>query len=201
MKPVIGLSVSPWDYHLVFSAVFLSQNTSYTRVLLWLRRIGGLVEEWRISRLREEARRLGSYQVRRLPDALRLLPHALHSTSIWEQRARLVSIPWVGVKVAHATILFTSFSGYPIPVDRHLLRVVEGEPPRPGYCRRYPCPKCRFRERCIAWILFQKYRHAAGLYQTYAWLRSQSTRAISRLLLASQLPRNPPDAAAGIKVY
>jgi len=201
-KPVIGLSVSPWDYHLIFSSVFLSQNTSYSRVLSWMSRLGVLIEQWRLRELRDAAKAFGSYQVRRLTDALRELPTAFRATSLWERRAKLLSIRGVGVKVAHATLLFTSFSGYPIPVDRHLLRRVEGEPPRSWYCRRYPCPRCPLRNRCIAWRLYEKFGVLAGLYQTRVWLESQEPRRLARLLfLAAQLPRDPPGSRTRIEVY
>ncbi|AEM38716.1 hypothetical protein Pyrfu_0847 [Pyrolobus fumarii 1A] len=185
--PVIGLSVSPWDDKLIFSSIFLSQNTSYARVLAWMEKLAPFIIEEKIERVEQLAAELGSYQVRLLPLALRRYIEArlaVYASNIWAARRILLTIPHVGVKIAHAHLLFTMYSGFPFPVDRHLRRMVGGNPVLPDkrLCKSYPCPRCPHRDSCTVWRLYKMYGLRAGLYQTLVWLQSQTPSAKRRLL-------------------
>ncbi len=191
-RGVIGLSVSPWDDAYIIAAVTASQNTSYARVVAWMRRLYPLLDSARLSALEERARLLNSYQVRRSALVARLYAEArLRYTraNLWERRARLLELPGVGVKTAHAHILFTTYAAFPVPIDRHVARRLGARIPSDRPCRSAtPCPKCPLRHRCPVWMLYQRYGAATGIVQTAWWLEAQGEASLRRLLAAASTP-------------
>ena len=166
----LGLSVDVFDPLHVFTAVFLSQATSYhVNVLSWTRRL------WRMAgdplRAAELAPSIGgSYQLRRLADAVRCAFRALQSA---DARRGLLSCRHVGPKTADATLLFALADTTAVPVDRHMVRMCrrlglfEGaREPRPSYCRRYRCGDCPVRGSCLRWLASSRLGRLAGWVQT-----------------------------------
>ncbi|MBP1448484.1 MAG: endonuclease III domain-containing protein [Thermoproteus sp.] len=166
----LGLSISPRDAGLLFVVAFLTQNTSYhVNVLRWARALFSQSED--LGRIAEEAPRVGnSYQLRRLPAAVRayleLRPAA---------RRELMQIPGVGPKTADVYLLFTGDSTA-APVDKHFLRTASrlglpGGPPRPELCRRYgDCSRCPFAARCLRAVAERGLGRLAGWVQTATYL-------------------------------
>ncbi len=189
---IIGLSVSPWDDTHILAAIVASQNTRYDRVVRWMKTMYLLIDEGAYHRLESVARRFGSYQAIRAATVTRLYAERrlrLAVGGLWRRRSSLLAIHGVGVKTAHAYLLFTTHAGYPVPIDRHAARVlrVGGKAPRKDLCMRYPCPTCPFRSECIVWRLYKLYGTRAGLVQTRVWLEAQDERSITRLFSATTL--------------
>ncbi len=187
---VIGLSVSPWDDDLILASVVASQNTAWWRSVEWLHRLLPLLERNAHREALAVSEEIGSYQARRAVEAHRdYLGVRLEARSLglWgERRLLLERVKHVGVKTVHAYLLFTTHSGYPVPVDRHAARALRADwMPRREVCARNPCPRCPYRDRCPVWRLFEAYGWRAGLYQTRLWLESQPRGFLRRLLEAS----------------
>jgi len=166
----LGLSVDVFDPLHIFTAVFLSQTTSYhTNVLSWTRRL------WRMAddplRAAELAPSIGgSFQLRRLAEAVRCASSALQSGDV---RRELLRCRYVGPKTADATLLFALADASAAPVDRHMaglcrrLGLFEGAgAPRPSYCRRYRCGECPARGGCTRWLASSQLGRLAGWVQT-----------------------------------
>lgn len=168
----LGLSISPYDKHLIFVAVFLSRATSWeANVLKWCRAIFS-----RASTL-EELLQLdftklgGSFQLRQLREALNKYASVTHTSDVGELRARLLGIKHVGPKLADAYLLFTGIDTSAAPVDRHALRMaarlgLPGVPPRKDLCIRYPCTRCPASGDCLRFRLTELYGPVAGWVQT-----------------------------------
>ncbi len=189
---VIGVSVSPWDDDLILAAIVASQNTSWRRVVAWMRTLAPLLESRDYAAARRAAESIGSYQAARavaVHEAYVSRRLSVRAGGLWEARRRLMELPYVGVKTAHAYLLFTTHSGYPVPVDRHLLRAYGGSAPDPRLCARHPCPVCPARGSCTAWRLYRLYGWRAGAVQTRVWLESQSRRSIEGLIEAASRRR------------
>jgi hypothetical protein len=165
----LGLAISPSDRDLLFVAAFLTQNTQYhTNVLRWTRALFSRTEDLRA--MAEEAPRVGgSYQLKRLPAAIRayleLRPR---------DRQGLLQVPGVGPKTADLLLLFTGDVAA-APVDKHFLRVaprigLSGEPPRAELCRRFNCGTCPLANRCLRAIAERRLGRLAGWVQTASYL-------------------------------
>lgn len=169
----LGLSVSPYDRHLIFVAVFLSRATSWeANVLRWCRAIfsrADSLEELLELDFSEVGR---SFQLRQLKGALReYAEHAARASDPWEARRALLRVGNVGPKLADAYLLFTGLDPSAAPIDRHAVRMagrlgLEGSPPRKELCRRYACPECPAAARCLRALLSRLYGPAAGWAQT-----------------------------------
>jgi len=161
--PRLRLSVSPWDRTLVFYAAFLSRNTDYyANVVPWVRRIAS--GSWPRS---------GSYQLRQLRairPGLSLEPRG----DVWEERDHLLSVRWVGPKVAHAFLTFSGRSTSLAPPDVHALRagsrlglLPEGcSPPSKSWCLGRRCPDCPRAPSCPSGVLFREAGPLASWIQT-----------------------------------
>ena len=117
----LRLSVSPGDQDLVFAAAFLSRNTDYyANVVRWVRLLspdGELDPSLAVNAGR-------SFQLRQLPEVMASLREISPlPRDPWEARRRLLSLRWVGPKVADAFLLFTGVSTELAPADVHFLRL------------------------------------------------------------------------------
>ena len=186
----VGLSVSPWDDDLILASVVASQNTSWWRSVEWLHRLLPLLERSLHAEALRAAEGIGSYQARRAVEAHRAylgVRLAVRTAGLWGARRLLLEkVPYAGVKTVHAYLLFTTHSGYPVPVDRHTARALGASwMPRREVCARYPCPRCPYRRKCPVWRLFEAHGWRAGLHQTRLWLESQTPASLRRLLEAA----------------
>ena len=169
----LGLSVSPYDRHLIFVAVFLSRATSWEgNVLRWCRKIFSSADTLEELLELDFTRFGGSFQLRQLGSALREYAEGAHALpDPWEVRRALLSVRNVGPKLADAYLLFTGLDPSAPPVDRHALRMaarlgLAGGPPRKELCARYQCPECPASASCLRWKLSSAYGPAAGWVQT-----------------------------------
>ena len=178
----IGVAASPWDRESIAIAVYLSRRTSYTvNVLRWVRALlskpvdpeTGSVD---VDLVRREARKFTSYQVRQLAEHVEELVKAVRSSSDPATlRRRLLSVPYVGPKVADAILLFTGVTTAVAPYDTHLSKLlteigVRHRPPSKTACQRFgSCLSCRL-EGCGSAILVKLFGEAAGLVQTAAYV-------------------------------
>jgi hypothetical protein len=166
----LSLSVDVFDPLHVFTAVFLSQATSYhVNVLSWTRRLWSMTGD--PLRAAELAPSIGgSFQLGRLAEAICCAAAALQSG---DARRGLLGCRYVGPKTADATLLFALADATAAPVDRHMvgmcrrLGLFEGAgAPRLGYCRRYRCGECPAREGCLRWLVSSRLGRLAGWVQT-----------------------------------
>ncbi|ABL78978.1 N-glycosylase/DNA lyase [Thermofilum pendens] len=177
--PGLGLSVDTYDPLHIFTAVFLSQSTSYhVNVLSWARRL------WRMSGDPLEAAELapgigGSYQLRRLPQAVRCVAGGWPRDSA-ELRLFLLRCRFVGPKTADATLLFARADTASAPVDRHFaamnrrLGLFEGvRLPEARLCRRYRCGDCPARGDCLRWLAAECFGRLAGWVQTALYVHDR----------------------------
>jgi len=169
----LGLSVSPYDRHLIFVAVFLSRATSWEgNVLRWCRRIFSRADTLEALLKLDFVEFGSSFQLKQLGPALRRYAEQVHCVSDpWEVRRALLSLRNVGPKLADAYLLFTGLDPSAPPIDRHALRMtarlgLSGVSPRRELCARYPCPECPTAASCIRWALSSIYGSAAGWVQT-----------------------------------
>jgi len=165
--PWLRLSVSPWDRTLVFYAAFLSRNTDYyANVVPWVRKIAS--GSWPRS---------GSYQLRQLrliEPELSLDPRG----DVWEERDSLLSVRWVGPKVAHAFLTFSGRCTSLAPPDVHALRagarlglLPRGcAAPTKSWCLGRRCPDCPRVSACASGILFREAGPLASWIQTCLYL-------------------------------
>jgi hypothetical protein len=169
----LGLSVSPYDRHLIFVAVFLSRATSWEgNVLRWCRGIFSRADTLEALLKLDFAQFGGSFQLKQLGPALRGYAEQVHCVSDpWEVRRALLSLRNVGPKLADAYLLFTGLDPSAPPIDRHALRMaarlgLSGASPRRKLCTLYPCPECPAAASCLRWALSSIYGSAAGWVQT-----------------------------------
>jgi endonuclease III len=169
----LGLSVSPYDRHLIFVAVFLSRATSWEgNVLRWCRGIFSRADTLEALLKLDFVEFGSSFQLKQLGPALRRYAEQVHCVSDpWEVRRALLSLRNVGPKLADAYLLFTGLDPSAPPIDRHALRMtarlgLSGVSPRRELCARYPCPECPTAASCIRWALSSIYGSAAGWVQT-----------------------------------
>ncbi len=166
----VGISISPGDEDLVFVTAFLTQNTEYhVNVLRWTKALFSRSE--RLEEIAEAAPEVGrSYQLRRLPDAVR----GYLALGRPRDRAALLRIKGVGPKIADLFLLFTGDTTS-APVDKHYMRVapklgLTGRAPEPSYCRRYACEACPLARSCLRWQSYSRLGRLAGWVQTVAYL-------------------------------
>ena len=169
----LGLSVSPYDRHLIFVAVFLSRATSWEgNVLRWCRGIFSSADTLEELLELDFTRFGGSFQLRQLGSALREYAGRAHALSDpWEVRRALLSVRNVGPKLADAYLLFAGLDPSAPPIDRHALRMaarlgLAGSQPRKELCARYRCPECPAVASCLRWELSSAYGPVAGWVQT-----------------------------------
>jgi endonuclease III len=169
----LGLSVSPYDRHLVFVAVFLSRATSWEgNVLRWCRGIFSRADTLEELLELDFGRLGGSFQLKQLGPALREYAEKAYGLSDpWEARKALLRVRNVGPKLADAYLLFTGLDPSAAPVDRHALRMaarlgLAGGPPRKELCARYRCAECPAAPSCLRSILSRVYGPVAGWVQT-----------------------------------
>lgn len=190
----LGLSVDPFDRHLIFTAVFLSRATNWEgNVLKWCRSIFSRAET--LDDLLEfDFSRLGrSFQLAQLKRALVSYADAADFRDVWEARRKLLSIKNVGPKLVDAYLIFSGLDSNAAPIDRHALRMasrlgITGKPPRKSFCLRYPCPNCPLSEQCLRSRLAKLYHPVAGWVQTAFYFHDKtlcSTRACSNCTLSS----------------
>jgi hypothetical protein len=174
----VGISTSPGDEDLLFVVAFLTQNTNYhTNVLKWSRDLFSKTED--PAEIAEVAPSIGrSYQLRRLPQAVRRYLELGRP----RDRRELLSIPGVGAKVADLYLLFTGDTTA-APVDKHFMRTaprlgLRGRPPSPAHCRRYTCGTCPLAPRCLRAQAAEKLGRLAGWVQTLAYLADKGVLSI-----------------------
>jgi endonuclease III len=192
----IALVASPWDAESIAIAVFLSRRTSYVaNVLRWVRtllRDAYDPETGRVDTdaIRKRARTITSYQVQQLIDVLDELIDSVRWSGggAEEVRRRLLQVPYVGPKVADATLLFTGLSCRVAPYDTHLSRLLseEGIPhkqPSKTMCLRYGanCLTCSYRRYCGTGVTVERYGEWSGLIQTAAYVYYSLKGELSRL--------------------
>jgi hypothetical protein len=174
----VSISISPGDEDLLFVVAFLTQNTNYhTNVLKWTRALFSKTED--LAEMAEVAPSIGrSYQLRRLPQAVRRYLELGRP----RDRRELLSIPGVGAKVADLYLLFTG-DATAAPVDKHFMRTaprlgLRGRPPSPAHCRRYTCGTCPLAPRCLRAQAAEKLGRLAGWVQTLAYLADKGVLSI-----------------------
>ncbi len=165
----VGISISPGDEGLIFVAAFLTQNTTYhANVLRWTHALFSRSE--RLDEIAELAPSVGnSYQLRRLPAALRAYLSARP-----KDRVDLLKIPGVGPKVADLYLLFTGDVSA-VPVDKHFMRQASrlgltGRPPDKNHCARYDCAVCPLQSVCLRARAADKLGRLAGWVQTVLYI-------------------------------
>ncbi len=176
----IGIAIDPESPLAVFYSAFLSKSTSYySNTVRWLRelfnRAGGSEEELIQFNLRELGR---SYQLSQLESIKYSVLGVLRESTkldVFSLRRELLRLPYVGIKTAHAFLMFSKgFIRFP-PVDRHFTKLlrelgVEAElPARKERCLK-PCPSCPIRNKCAIWVASELFGPAAGWVQTATYL-------------------------------
>jgi len=177
----VGLSASPYDRDLLFVPIFLSRATSWEiNVVKWCRALFSRANT--LDELLELDFRAvgGSFQLRQLKPALeeyRRLTHAL-SGDPWIVRQRLLSIKYVGPKLADAYLLFTGLDASAAPIDRHAIRMSRRlgvaerfRVPMKALCMKYKCDDCPASESCLRALLSAKFGEASGWVQTVFYLQ------------------------------
>lgn len=168
----LGLSLSPYDKHLIFIAVFLSRATSWeTNVIRWCRAIFARADNLE-ELLQLDFTQLGkSFQLCQLREALNEYATIEHISNAEELRARLLRIKYVGPKLADAYLLFSGIDTSATPVDRHALRMAArlgfpSVPPKKDLCTSYSCIRCPASGSCLRFRLTELYGSVAGWIQT-----------------------------------
>ena len=175
----LRLSVSPGDQDLVFAAAFLSRNTDYyANVVRWVRLLspdGELDPSLAVNAGR-------SFQLRQLPEVMASLREISPlPRDPWEARRRLLSLRWVGPKVADAFLLFTGASTELAPADVHFLRLgvrlgllsAEARAPDKRACLRWTCSECPRLEKCATGASREALGPLAGWVQTALYVHDR----------------------------
>ncbi|RLF19843.1 MAG: hypothetical protein DRZ82_04455 [Thermoprotei archaeon] len=175
----IGLSISPYDKELLFIPVFLSRATGWeTNVLRWCRKLWDLIDTLE-DVLKVDISQVGtSFQLKQLKESVKDFIDKVYPVldeDAFTIRKALLSCRWVGPKVADAYLLFTGIDVSSSPIDIHMRRMarrlgINGIPPLKRMCIRYPCSSCPIRNKCLRYILNQRYGMRAGWLQTVLYL-------------------------------
>ncbi len=176
----LTIIASPWDADLIAIAAFLSRRTSWiTNTVSWVREIA--MRGVKKGTIEYVATKYRSYQLKQLLEVVDELLNViepirrLETVNPWWMRRRLLSVKYVGPKVADAILLFTGVTSSVAPYDTHLARMLNemGLPhtaPVKTYCRRFSCVECPLRSRCGSTLTVSLYGEAAGLIQSAAYV-------------------------------
>ena len=185
--PGLRIVASPKDWVYVFISAFLSRNTDFhVNTVRWVRGIAGLYEDPRD--IVEDPGRLEivgrSYQLLQLPEALSLFLRMVSPQDCAKPdrlRRKLLTIPYVGPKVADSYLLFACMASSAVPVDKNLLtflRLVVGvegvEAPTKVMCMRSSScintVSCPYASSCAAAAMKRLFGPLAGWVQTASYL-------------------------------
>ncbi|MCC6030883.1 MAG: hypothetical protein LM586_04480 [Desulfurococcales archaeon] len=173
-----GMAVSPLDDVIIFSTIFLSQNTNYHKnTVKWMRRILSLYKD-PLNLLKIDREKImkiigRSYQITRLVDSLRC--YIEKRDEILKRDVRtLLRCPWIGVKTYFAYRLHVLLDTKYIPLDKNLIRylsrffdVKNYKMPRKKLCLIYrECSFCDLRDSCLEASLQNRYKDLGGWLQT-----------------------------------
>ena len=179
----IRLAVFSLDKLHIFISTFLSRNTDYyTNVIRWVQKLLELTNDNPDKISEVEVSRVGnSYQLKQLPEALIQYLNNVYSLhdklNPWELRKELLSIRYVGPKVAHAYLLFTGKCTFIAPSDKHYIRFIrrlkifdEIEIPNKNLCIKYSCDECPRNKKCLTGLSYLYFHNLSAWIQTIAYV-------------------------------
>ena len=186
-----GIAVSPRDDIEVFVSIFLSQNTDYHKnTVKWVKK---LLRDFALEEIIDPRNRKileeigGSYQLRRLPEALKCYLRSRERILAGEHKL-LLECPYVGPKIYYAYRLHVLLDLEVAPIDtnffnfveRNLFHIVYSKPNK-NLCRVYECGECPNRDKCIESILRSIFGISLGWLQTIVFLYTDIEKGILRI--------------------
>ncbi len=182
----VRISIAPFDRKYVFISTFLSRRTSYYgNVLRWCNKLFEIIDDG-LNISYDNVRNIGgSYQLLQLPDAYSRYMSEVYSDELSlrpiDVKRKLLSIGFVGPKVANAYLLFTRRSSWVTPCDVHYRRFIrrlnlfDGKDlvyPVKSLCIRFygECKNCRLAENCMEYQSILKFGFLSGWVQTISYI-------------------------------
>ncbi|MEM3437255.1 MAG: hypothetical protein QXP55_01805 [Nitrososphaerales archaeon] len=180
----LKLIISPQDCELLFITIFLSRRTTYHKnVITWTDMIFNQISSLEDLISFNTRCICNSYQLKQLPIASKeYIKKVRHFENLdhWTLRKVLLSIKWVGPKVADAYLLFAKGITYLAPSDTHYFNFVKrlrlfdfSKIPNKKLCIKYTCTDCPVGDDCLTGISFKRLNELSGWLQTVAYVHDK----------------------------
>ncbi len=181
----LGIATSSRDDVELFTSIFLSRATDFHRnTIRWVRKFLMLPRDNSISIYVEDIGK--SFQLKQLPTSLkeyyRVRALVIMEVDVYSVRKTLLSINYVGPKIADAYILFIKKDQTFAPIDRNLreflgrfyqTRELLCHDPRKNLCIKYTCDSCPFRGKCTSYLYRNAFKSLSGWIQNIAYIHNK----------------------------
>lgn len=178
----VGIPIAPQDPHIIFIASFMNRITDYHfNVVKWVRKLLELSKENVKSIDSKLVNKVSSsFQVKELPQALKVFLSTNLNQGYWSLRHDLLKIKKVGPKVADLYLLHWRGFLEAVPVDAHLVKFLRNlnliQPgfklPQKNYCLMYRCDSCP-NANCLGLFMREKFGKLAPWFQTISYIHDK----------------------------